>query len=124
MAKHRGPVWWVLYALVPLTGGLLMAEHHASLPPAWHTFVQIGIVLFIYGLIGLWLHANMIALLCADQDTPVRTYVYEAHQAALRSRRRPHNPRPARVSYARARQAAERLKTQTSLREMHRCSRN
>jgi uncharacterized membrane protein YhaH (DUF805 family) len=52
MVKCGGPAWWVLCALVPLMGGLLVAEHRASLPPGWHTFVQITVVLFIYSLVG------------------------------------------------------------------------
>ena len=26
MAKHNGPAWWLLYALAPLMGGLLVPE--------------------------------------------------------------------------------------------------
>jgi hypothetical protein len=113
MVKHRRPAWWVLYALVPLMGGLLLAEHHALLTPVWHTCVRIGIVLFIYGLVWIWLHVNTVALLLTDQDTPVRTYVYEAHRAALRSRSPFHHPRRAYVGYGRAHQRPRRLKTKT-----------
>jgi hypothetical protein len=53
MTQHRRPAWWVLYALVPLMGALLVLEHRAALPPGWHTVMRIGIVLFINGL--MWL---------------------------------------------------------------------
>jgi hypothetical protein len=58
MTQHGGPTWWVLYALVPLMAGLLTVEHRAALPPGWHTFMQIGIVLCMYGLVWLWLQVN------------------------------------------------------------------
>lgn len=62
MAARRKPPWWMLYALVPLMGGLLVVESQASLSPGWHKGVQIGIILFIYGLAWLWLWPNDLAL--------------------------------------------------------------
>jgi hypothetical protein len=50
MLRHREPAWWVLYMLVSLMGGLFVVDNQASIPPAWHTAVQIGVVLFIYSL--------------------------------------------------------------------------
>ena len=127
MTRHRGPAWrglYALYARVRLISGLLMAEHRASLPPAGHTFVRIGIVLFVYGLVWLWLRANAVALLRAGQDAPVRADVYEPCQAAPRSGGRTHGPRPARIRYSGVHQTAKRLQKQTSHKEMDRCSLN
>jgi hypothetical protein len=69
MPKHPGPAWWFLYALVPLLSGLFVVEHRAPLSPGGHTGVQVGIVLFIYGLVWLWLRANTLLLLWSEQGT-------------------------------------------------------
>ena len=61
--KPRTPAWWMLYALVPVMGGLLFAESRASLSPGWHKCVQIGIVLFTYSSVWAWLRANDRAML-------------------------------------------------------------
>ena len=61
--KPRTPAWWMLYALVPVMGGLLFAESRASLSPGWHKCVQIGVVLFTYRLVWAWLRANGRAML-------------------------------------------------------------
>jgi hypothetical protein len=61
--KPRKPAWWMLYALVPVMGGFLLAESRASLSPGWHKGVQIAIILFVYGLVRGWLWANNQAML-------------------------------------------------------------
>ncbi len=61
LRRHRKPGWWMLYALIPLMGALLVLEHYASLSPRGHQFVQVGIVLFIYGLVWLWVNARAMA---------------------------------------------------------------
>jgi hypothetical protein len=124
MAKPGRPAWWVLYALVPLMGGLLVLEHRAALPPGWHTVVQIGIVLFIYSLVWLWLHASTLALLWADQDQPVTIHIYEANRTAVQSRRPPRSRRPAFGGHVRAQQTTRRLKTKAHGMEINRCSLN
>jgi hypothetical protein len=63
MPKTREPAWWMLYALVPVMGGLLVFEVRASLSPGWHKGVQVGIILFVYGLVWVWLWANDRAML-------------------------------------------------------------
>jgi hypothetical protein len=63
MPKTREPAWWMLYALVPVMGGLLVFEVRASLSPGWHKGVQVGIILFVYGLVWVWLWANDSAML-------------------------------------------------------------
>ena len=123
MTKRSGPTWWVLYALLPLLAGLLAVEHRAALPAGWHTCMQIGIVLCIYGLVWLWIKVNTIALLRAGLDKPVKTYVYEANRAALRSRRPPGAPRPTRRGYVRAQQSPKYVKRPHRT-EINRCSLN
>jgi hypothetical protein len=123
MTKRGGPTWWVLYALLPLMAGLLVVEHRAAIPPVWHTCMQIGIVLCIYGLVWLWIKVNTIALLRAGLDKPVKTYIYEAKRAALRSRKPPRAPRPTHRGYVIAQQSPKYVET-THRMEIDRCSLN
>jgi hypothetical protein len=53
----------MLHALVPVMGGLLVLECRAPLSPGWHKAVQVGIILFVYGLVWVWLWANDTAML-------------------------------------------------------------
>jgi hypothetical protein len=63
MHKTREPAWWMLYALVPVMSGLLVLEFRAPLPSGWHKAVQVGIILFVYSLVWVWLWANDRAML-------------------------------------------------------------
>ena len=81
--KPRGPAWWLLSALLPLLAGLFVVEQRAPLPPGGHTAVQVGIVLFIYGLVWLWLRANTLRLLWSAQGASYRERVIEAHGAPI-----------------------------------------
>ena len=123
MAKHNGPAWWVLYASVPLMGGLLVLEYRAALPPGWHTVVRIGIVLFIYSLVWRWLHANTLALLRTGQDQPVTVHIYEANRTVVQPRRAQRSRRPAYGGYTRGQQTTRRLKKAHGM-EVNRCSLN
>jgi hypothetical protein len=123
MTKRGGPIWWVLYALLPLLAGLLVVEHRAAIPPAWHTCMQIGIVLCIYGLVWLWIQVNTVALLRAGLDKPIKTYVYEANRTALRSRRPPRMPRPTYRGDGRAQPSPTYVKRPHRM-EIDRCSLN
>jgi hypothetical protein len=124
MDKHGGPVWWVLCALVPLMGGLLVVEHRASLPPGWHTFVQVSMVLFIYGLVWLWLRANRLALLCAGEDRHAKTDADEASRTAVQSLRSRRRLRPAYAYYIRPPRTTRHRKVKADGMEIHRCSLN
>ena len=70
------PKWWRLYAVLPLALALFVLESQLALPDVGHKLVQIGIVLFVVGLIGLWLTANARALELQDE--------YDVRFAALR----------------------------------------
>ena len=80
----REPGWWMLSALVPLMGGLLVLEYHAPLSPRGHQYVQVGIMLFIYGLVWLWVSARAIAH--DEQDEQSGEGVGTANSLGLRSR--------------------------------------
>jgi hypothetical protein len=128
MATDRQPVWWVLYTVVPLMGGLLVLEHRASLSPAGHRFAQIGIVLCIYGLVWLWLRANTLALLRVaygiDEKTyHERTFVDEANGVA-QSLRSHLIPRRAYVKKAMVRHAKRHIKAHARNMEINKCSLN
>jgi hypothetical protein len=87
--KPRKPAWWMLYAVVPVMGGLLVLEFRAPLSPGWHKAVQIGIILFVYGLVWVWLRANDSAML---HDSANRAHLFrearDDRDAAQRSARR------------------------------------
>jgi hypothetical protein len=124
MPKHRGPAWWLLSALVPLLAGLFVVEHRAALPPGWHTAVRVGIALFIYGLVWLWLRANAVPQLWSDQGTDDRERVIEARGAASRSPGARFTPSQADIIDIRARHRHRRVKPQVNGREIRKCSRN
>jgi hypothetical protein len=88
MPKTREPAWWMLYALVPVMGGLLVLEFRAPLSPGWHKGVQIGIILFVYGLVWLWLWANDSAILHDSANrAPLFRKARDDRDAAQRSAR-------------------------------------
>ena len=89
MHKTREPAWGMLYAVVPVMGGLLVLEFRAPLSLGWHKAVQIGIILFVYSLVWVWLWANDGAML---QDGAPRASPFRGERddgdAAQRSARR------------------------------------
>ena len=123
MATDRQPVWWVLYILVPLMGGLLVLEHQASLSPTGHKFMQISIVVCIYGLAWLWLRANTLALLGAVYSPYEQASVAEANGAA-RSLRSHLTPRQAYVRKAIPRHTMQHAMAQAYRMEINKCSLN
>lgn len=124
MLRHRRPAWWLLYALVPLMAGLFVVEHRAPLPPGWHTAGQVAIVLFIYGLVWLWLRANELRLLWSAQGMGDRERAIEARGAAISSPGAYFTPLQARVIDARARYRNRRIHPQAKGRGIRKCSLN
>ena len=124
MRIPRRPAWWMLYALVTAMGGLLVLEFRAPLSPGGHKGVQVGIVLFIYGLVWLWLRANAFRLLWSDQGAGTAERAIEARSAAIRSPGPCFTPRQAYVIDIGARQRTRRLNRQVKRRGIRKCSRN
>ncbi len=62
------PKWWQLYLALPLLVILFAVDYRLKISIRGHQAVQIGIVLFVYGLIHLWLKANSRALRRMDQE--------------------------------------------------------
>ena len=56
------PNWGLLALLVPLTVGLLVLQDDIPLPYQGHQFLEFGVVGLAFGLLFLWVHANLAAL--------------------------------------------------------------
>jgi hypothetical protein len=67
MSKNIHPKWWQLYLTLPLLIVLFLVDHRLGLSMHGHQIVQIGIVLFVYTLVHLWLNANEADLSKLDQ---------------------------------------------------------
>jgi type VI protein secretion system component VasK len=124
MPRHRRPAWGLLYALVPLLAGLFMVEHRAPLSPGGHTAVQVGIALFIYGLVWLWLQANALRLMWRDQLTADGQRAMETDGAAIGSPRARFTPSQAYIRNIRARHRHRRVHPQGKGRGIRKCSLN
>jgi len=61
------PKWWQVYLTFPLLIALFMLDHRLKLSERGHVVVQIGILVFVYWLIRLWLKTNSAALSEMDQ---------------------------------------------------------
>jgi hypothetical protein len=61
------PKWWQVYLTFPLLIALFILDSRLRLSERGHVAVQIGILLFVYGLIHLWLKTNVVALSNMDQ---------------------------------------------------------
>jgi hypothetical protein len=127
MPKTRAPAWWTLYALVPVMGGLLVSEFRAPLSPGWHKAVQVGIILFVYSFVWVWLRANDRAMLL---DSANRTSLYrevrDDRDAAQCSARglpgMPLAPRQRPKGTLRSRSALRRINRRTQRKEIRKCS--
>ena len=61
-SNYVRPKWWQLYLIFPLLIALFMLDNRLKLSLRGHQVVQIGIILFVFGLMYLWLKANARAL--------------------------------------------------------------
>ncbi len=52
--QHK-PSWWPLYATFPLSIGLLWLDSRITLPPQGHEFLELGIVVLVFGCMALWM---------------------------------------------------------------------
>jgi hypothetical protein len=112
--KRHEPARWTLYALVPLMGGLFALESRASLPPGWRKLVWAGIVLFIYGLVWLWVCDREAKYDGDTTDNPDRA---ESWSLGLYL-----TPRPTHVRSMRARHNTGRVNTKANGRKIRKCS--
>lgn len=82
-SRDRGPAWWQLNLLVPVMVGLLVLDARAPLSERGHTVAAVGIVLLVYGLVGLWLWANKLALMRANELVAL---LRESHEKVVREK--------------------------------------
>ncbi len=68
--NNTRPKWRFLNLIVALAVGLLALDAHAHLSQLGHEAAEIGIVLVVFGLIGLWLHSNAEAIRNEPWDRP------------------------------------------------------
>ena len=68
MRQDVRPKWWQLYLTLPLLIGLFMVDFRLELSTRGHQIAQLGILVFVYWLVHLWLKANESAL--RKMDTP------------------------------------------------------
>lgn len=66
-SNYARPKWWQLYLTLPLLIALFMLDNRLKLSVRGHQVVQIGIILFVYWLIHLWLKTNARSLSKMDQ---------------------------------------------------------
>jgi hypothetical protein len=63
------PHWWILYAILPMTVGLFVLEVNTTMPPVLHQVAEVGILLFAFACVELWLNASTMALI-RGEDRP------------------------------------------------------
>ena len=74
---NRRIPWWQAFAFVPLLAGLFVGEQRLRLSSTGHQTVQVIIVLFVFGLLTLWLKA---------QDGALIQQEYRRHQMTFYER--------------------------------------
>jgi hypothetical protein len=77
--KNRNLIWWPLYALLPLTIGLLLLDSRLILPTWGHQVVQSGVVLLVFSLVARWIGAHESALMwheALDADSKTSRIIY------------------------------------------------
>ena len=72
-SSNTRPKWGQLYLSFPLLIVLFVVENRLKISTREHQVVQFGIILFVYGLILLWLKANSAALSNMDRRQYHRT---------------------------------------------------
>ncbi len=85
--RTRKPAWWLLYALIPFLGMLLLDVDWLPVPPIVHTALDIIAVLIALGLMAIWLRANRIAMVQEEYQKPDDPSPEEAPEAPSRGRK-------------------------------------
>lgn len=67
-SKNMRPKWWQLYLTFPCLIVLFTLDSRLKISTRLHQFMQIGILVIVYGLIHLWLKANAEALSYLDHS--------------------------------------------------------
>ncbi len=67
LPSNKNPKWWQIYLTFPLLIALFLLDHRLKISTRGHEAVQLGIILFVYGLIYGWIKANSRAISRMDQ---------------------------------------------------------
>ncbi len=90
-SKDVQPKWWQLYLTFPLLMALFAVDSRLKISIRAHQFVQICIIVIVFGLIHLWLKANTAALSNLDR----RSQQDRVHVVHIFSYPAPEHPRTA-----------------------------
>jgi hypothetical protein len=66
-SSNTHPKWWQVYLTLPLLVALFVVDRQLNISTRGHQAVQIGIILFVYGFVHLWLKANASSLSNLDR---------------------------------------------------------
>lgn len=67
-SQNSQPKWWLLCLTFLLLIMLFILDHRLKISTRSHEAVQLGIIVFVYGLIYWWLKANSRAISRMDQQ--------------------------------------------------------
>jgi hypothetical protein len=73
-SSNARPKWWQVYLTLPLLVALFIVDSRLNISTRGHQWVQIGIILLIYGIVHMWLKANASALSNLDRLQGYRTF--------------------------------------------------
>jgi hypothetical protein len=59
--------------VLPLTAGLFVLEVTTTMAPIWHQVAEVGIVLFAFACVELWLSASTLAIIRQEGESQRRT---------------------------------------------------
>ncbi len=65
--RRPKPKWWMLYALLPLAVGLLLAARLESPSLAWREVTEGSVSLLIMVTMALWIRGNRVAMILRDR---------------------------------------------------------
>ena len=78
-SSNARPKWWQLYLIFPLLVVLFILEARLKISQLGHELLQLGILLFVYGLIHFWLKANAKALSNLDRVQVSKTPIIRVY---------------------------------------------
>jgi hypothetical protein len=67
-STKKRPSWWLLYLSLPMMIGLFLLAMRLPLSDTGHRFVELIIILIVFGSTSLWLKANTGALIQEDLE--------------------------------------------------------
>lgn len=68
--RRPKPAWWLLYAILPLTALLFVLADAVPATSRWRSVSELAATLGVLCVIALWVQANRIALILAENVEP------------------------------------------------------